>query len=281
MNLRRKCLFPIAASIMFVIACSRLETPAYWPANGAKFQDITWEIPVADSASVLIEKGGCWVLPQPPDGAHPGTVQIAHQKPAGKPFAGLPGRVDQEVVRGTGTAGREFYRFDQGRVLLLGYEGADSTSLLTVYHPPLVLFPGNLDLFDSTFVNESKPRIWNAAADTFRNDFTTRVRLSVKKRGKVMMDDTTAVQALLCRLSLSQDRTVGFGGTDLIVPDAVTMESMVLAARGVGPVLEWGIRSREKPESASGRTDPMPPGPDRIDRMELYIEATLHRVLND
>jgi hypothetical protein len=265
--------------VVFIMSCSSDKAPLFWPQNGSRFQDVTWEIPVADSASVLIEKGGCWILPLPPDGVHTKIANVSHQKPTRKPYAKQLGRIDQEVVRGMGTAGREFYRFDKKGILLLGTEGSDSTSLLTIYNPPLILFPGNLASLDSAFLNESKPRIWNAIADTFKQDFTTRIRLSVKKRGKLMLD-SSIVPAVLCKLSLSQDRTVGFGDKDLIVPDAVIMESNVLIAEGIGPVFEWGIRSREKSGSQFDKKAPMPPSPKRFERMELYIEATLHRVVH-
>jgi hypothetical protein len=104
--------------------------------------------------------------------------------------------------------------------------------------------------------------------------------VTLKKKGMVTLD-SSSVPAILCKLSFSQDRTVGFGGADLIVPDAVMMENNVLFAEGVGPVLEWGVRSREKPESPSTKKEPVAPGPERFERTELYMEVTLHQILHE
>ncbi len=267
-------LFPL---FIIVTGCSRHRSPSFWPPNGARFEDATWEIPLADSASVLPEVNGRWELTGPPDGIPPKIAIVSHQKPEKNPYKKLIGRIDQETFRADGPILHEFYRFDKPGVLLLGYEGADSTRLLTIFDPPLVMLPSDPAAFESEFISESKSKIWDAKADTFRQELTTRMRLTMLRKGAVWMD-TAARPAVLCKMSLSQDRTVGFGGTGLIVPDAVMLESRVLFAEGVGPVLEWGIRSREKMSTPAEGGIPPAPGPERPEALELWIEVTLHRM---
>jgi hypothetical protein len=260
------------------LGCPRRPSPSFWPQNGYRFEDMTWEVSLSDSSSILINKGGCWILPSLPDGNLLTLTSVTHQKSARKPYHRLLGRVDQEVSREAGPILREFYRFDGKGILLLGCEGADSASLLTIYTPPLVLFPNHPDLLDTTFLFESKPEIWNARTDTVRPDFTTRIRLTLKQKGTVLLH-SFQIPAILCKMSISQDRTVGFGGTDLIVPDAVMMENNVLLADGIGPVLEWGIRSRAAPGNPAPGKEHTPLGPGRTERTELYYEVTLHRTV--
>jgi hypothetical protein len=270
--------FSFIPLIILHIVCSRHQSPSFWPANGARFEDVTWEIPLADSASVLPEENGRWEISGPPDGIPPKIAIVSHRKPQGKPYKKLIGRIDQETFRADGPIPREFYRFGKPGVLLLGYEGADSTRLLTIFDPPLVMVPSDPGALDSEFTSESKSKVWDAKADTFRQELKTRLRLTMLRKGTVWMD-TTARSAVLCRMSLSQDRTVGFGGTGLIVPDAVMLESRVLFVEGVGPVLEWGVRSREKRQASVEAGIPPGPGPERPEALELWIEVTLHRMV--
>ncbi|UCE19788.1 MAG: hypothetical protein JSV84_05460 [Gemmatimonadota bacterium] len=269
-------------SILMVGACQQINPPLFWPESGTSIRNITWEIPVADSASVLRTQAGHWILPQPPDSAEPRITVTRHREPTVHPYGELLGRVDQEVVHESGVVIKEYYRFGKEGIMVLGYEARDPTNQLTVYEPPMMLFPRNMDNLDAPLVSEQIPKIWAADADSFRREQKMRIRLTPGKKGTVLLD-SVSVPALLCKMSLSADKTVPFGGTDLIVPEAFVMESKVLIAEGIGPVLEWGIRSREKeeenresslPEDISQREDA-----DRFQEREYYIEVALHRAI--
>ena len=144
----------------------------------------------------------------------------------------------------------------------------------------MMLIPSNLPPMDSTFVHEQVPRIWDATTENFREDQKTRIRLVRYQQGNVSLD-SVAVPAFHCKMSLSRDETVAFGETDLIVPDAFMMESQMLIAEGIGPVLEWGIRARIKPTTGAEPYASIPEmgGPDMTEEREYYIEVTLHQVL--
>ena len=270
--------FLLFALFILLAACMRHQSHSYWPRNGARFEDVTWEVPLADSASVLSEASGQWDLPKPPNGIPLKIAIVLHQKPENASYKNLIGRIDQETFRADGPILHEFYRFGKTGVLLLGYEGSDSTKLLTIFDPPLVMVPPDPATLGSEFISESKSKVWDAKADTFRQELTTRMRLTALRKGTVWMD-TMARSAFLCRMSLSQDRTIGFGGTGLIVPDAVMLESQVLFVEGFGPVLEWGIRSRQKIAAQAEGMTPPGPGPERLDSPEFCVEVTLHRMV--
>ena len=266
-----------------ITGCQRSLESAYWPEHPSVFQDTQWTIQLEDSAAVLLEENETWNLPIPPKESSEQS-RVQHQESKGKPYFGWLGRVDQEVIRNRGPILREYYRFGRNGILFLGGESSDSTRLLTFYQPPLLLLPNDLDRLDTTLTHETVPRVWNALTDTFQEEPRIRIRLSPKKTGQVRIDDTL-VPAVLCRMVISQDGTVGFGGTDLIVPDAVMMESHVLFARGIGPVLEWGIRSRqsESQDKEPGREDNgMTPEESLLhEQREFYIEVTRHDIVQD
>jgi hypothetical protein len=260
---------------LFIFSCSH-KPPIFWPQNGYSFLDTQWTVSLEDSASVLRLNGGVWILPQPPLGVTTRTTLTRHVHPLKERYRRWLGRADQESVRDEGSILREFYQFERGGVFLLGYESRDSTRLLTVYNPPLLLVPNNIDRLDTTVVLETVSRVWNVIADTFKTEPKTRIRLILEKRGSVRLDSAT-VPAVLCRMAISQDGAIGFGGKDLIVPDAVMVENRVLFAQGIGPVLEWGVRSA-MPEPDAMRGHSSIREPDRMDdKPSLYIEVVLHK----
>lgn len=266
-----------------LIGCQQGLELVYWPEHPSQFQDTQWTIQMEDSSHVLQEKDGEWILPNPPENASQISL-VWHQESKGKPYFKYLGRVDQEVIRDRGPILKEYYRFDRNGVLFLGGESSDSTRLLTLYQPPLLLLPNELDQLDTTEIHEAIPRVWDAMADTFQEEPKIRIRLTKKKRGQVRIDDSL-VPALLCKMAISQDGTVGFGGTDLIVPDAVMMESYILLVKRIGPVLEWGIRSRQsesQDKKSNQEHDTLIPEESFLhEQREFYIEVTRHDLIKE
>jgi len=256
--------------IVIFICCSQTADFSYWPANGLCLQDITWEVALSDSANVLTQKDGCWVLPDPPKDASP--VSVCHKFPEKHVLPELFNQTDQVVRRETGGI-IEYYCFQNSDVSLLGFETPDSTRLYTVYDPPLVVFKPFGNESSGIYLTETRPLIYNAVKDSFQTDYPTRLKIIRIRAGFVMMD-SVKTPALLYRLIMSSDRTVGFAGTDLILPDAVTMESRILFAESMGPVLEWGIRSRSVQPDPSSE---IIPGLDEMSMpQDVFIEVTRH-----
>ncbi|MBN1996076.1 hypothetical protein JW935_00905 [candidate division KSB1 bacterium] len=231
---------------------------------------------MADSSKILQEKDGHWILPSPPDSVLQKSSITRHQKFTGRAHESFAGIVNQIVLHDSGFLKKEFYNFRNRDVLLLGTESRDSTYLFTIYEPPLVMLPRDVANLDSTFFCETNPKVWDATVDSIRHQQKTRLRLRVQEKGKIKMD-SKAVPALLLKMTLSMDRAVGFGGTDLIVPDAIMMQSYVLFAETLGPVLEWGMLSREKSKITADETGLEIEDRPKLRAREYYIEVTLHR----
>ena len=236
----RQILFLLFTCCLFFYCGDKV--PNYWPANGSSVRNISWYVPLADSSALLHHENNIWTLPRPLNSNQPETTFTHHIKPQKRYLFDAFDKFDQIVTHHSGRIQHEYYRFRRNGVFLLGYSGADSSKLYTIYEPPLLILPDQLNFIDSTLTSETVPKIRDAAADSFRTDHTTRLRLTVKQRGQLKIG-TTLVPAVLVKMSLSRDATVGFGDQNLIVPDAVMVQSYVLVAPKIGPVLEWEIQT--------------------------------------
>ena len=260
--------------ILFLFAGCSHEPPKYWPANGTIFRNIYWEIPIADSSAVLLKQAGQWILPEPLPREIGKTELSRHRNPKMKRYKTQLGRVDQEVVRGLSSSDVEFYRFDKGAVLLLGHTIRDTLKPLVVYDPPLVLLPSNIENLTSLYKTEAVTKTWNNDLNHFEKGQKIRIKIELKESGTRMID-LENLHALLCDMTISSDRAVALGETNLVVPDAMQMKSSMLIVETFGPVMEWGIRSRRKrPQDHEHAREHI--NREMNEKIELYIEATLH-----
>ncbi|MCJ7812305.1 hypothetical protein MUP95_03165 [bacterium] len=273
-------LFVLMWSIFSLLlnGCSR-ENPTYWPVSGTIFQNITWEIPIADSLQILVKQDDHWILPEPPKDIPAETTLTTHRIPELKRYSKQLGRVDQEVVNNNLPLQVEFYRFEKGSVQFLGYMNSDTINPLIVYDPPLIIFPSIMGTLPFSHESEGKTRTWNLETKSFTEEYQNRIRLELKESGLLLVDSTEVI-GLLCEMTLSSDRTVGFGEVDLIVPDAVMLQCKIVIIEGFGPVLEWGYRSRDVEFSDNEQNVNNEEGIDRElgipEEREFYIEVTFH-----
>jgi hypothetical protein len=256
--------FTFFISCLVLTSCNR-GVPLYWHSNGTIIKDIVWEIPIADSATVLKTDGTLWKLPQPPDSTTPQITYTTYRTPRFLSYMKFIGRIDQEVVHSNDTNTIEFYRFENGDVLLLGFVTPDTLKPLTIFEPPLVIIPSNLKELEKKFASSGTMKTWNR--NKFDDGFKSTYSITKKSAGRFLTEVGTERSVVLCENTFSRDVTMQYGQTNLIVPDAVTLTSNSVLDEEKGVLLEWGIRSRNvetKPDKI----------PDR-DR-ELYIEITLH-----
>ncbi len=273
---RKICLWLLFA--LLLSGCGR-DLPRYWPVNGTTVRNIKWEIPVSDSLNVLVKQDGKWLLPKPSQGISTEVTTANYRMTEKQGYPKSMGRVDQEVVNSNPAVQTQYYRFHKRSVLLLGHATPDTVKPLILFDPPLVIFPSQMGPVSVLHESEGKTKHWNKVKNLFEEGHQNRIRLKVKESNTLIMD-STEVQALLCEMMLSSDRTVAFGETDLIVPDAVQLTGKMLIVEGIGPVLEWGIRSRVQaspdPEELLNKGEAVRREPDEFEKRVFYIEVTLH-----
>ncbi len=221
-----------------------------------------------------MKQDGYWILPVPGEGVSVKITESLHRKPEMCQFTKQIGRVDQEVVHDRDLNKIEFYRFKKGKVLLLGMTSSDKVKPFTMFDPPLEIWPGNEMFKYKKCMSDGVTQVWDGLKKEFSSEQKTRITFVLKEQGMVNLEKEY-IQAVLYEMSISQDKTVGFGGTDLIVPDAVSMQSSILMVEGIGPVLEWGIRTKTKDEIKIQQ-----PNKRMSEPQELYIEITFHHSMN-
>jgi hypothetical protein len=256
--------FPFIICLL-LIGCIK-NVPLYWHSNGTIIKDITWEIPVADSSTIFKMDAALWRLPQPPDSITPLITYTTYRTPRLLSYTKLLGRIDQEVVHSNDTDNIEFYRFENGNVLLLGFATPDTMKPLTVFDPPLIIIPFDLKVIEKSFSSSGTMKTWDG--NKYNDGYKSTYSITKKGSGRFLTEAGKERNAILCENTFSRDVTMQYGQTNLIVPDAMALTSNSILDEEKGTVLEWGIRSRNveaKPEKI----------PDR-DR-ELYIEITLHQ----
>ncbi len=272
----KRCI-PFILKSSFVLAllflsCSQ-KAPRYWPENGAVFEDKSWEIPVADSLKVLVKEEGHWILPELSRMVSVHSVESAHRKPELKRFQAQLGRVSQEIVYDRSDVGVEFYRFQKGRVFLLGVTNPDTMKPLTVFDPPLEVWSSDVSVQPGWHAGQGTARVWNASNNEFLEEENTRIVRVYRERGNVRLGSRDH-KAVLCDMIVTQVKNIPSGEIPPDSSNEVATRYKVLMVEGIGPVLEWGIRVRmkenadvEKPAGIPSKTEP---------EMELYIEVTVH-----
>lgn len=250
---------------LFASGCSR-NVPSYWHPDGTIIKDITWEVPIADSSTVLITEGNLWKLPQPPDSIIPQITYTTYRTPQLLGYTKLLGRIDQEVVHGNDTSNIEFYRFENGAVLFLGFATPDTLQPLTMFDPPLIIVPAVLKDSGQSCTSTGTMKTWSR--NKYDNGYKTSYTIIKKGTGRFIAEDGKERDGIFCENKISRNATIQYGQTNLIVPDAITLSNNSILSKEKGIVLEWGIRSRKVETSAN-----IIPDRDR----ELYIEITLHR----
>jgi len=256
----------IVFSIIFIISSCIPESPSHWPSNNTNLQNVTWEIPLSDSAKVLKVVDRCWILPEPEDSDRVKTTTSIYRSPLINEYDEHLGYVDQEVIQSSTPKQKQYYRFMDGAVYFIGYTSSDSSKALTFFNPPLMLLPDNFEKIPFEYKSVGSLRYLNKISGKIESGQKNRVAFKIREKGCVTLD-SGQINAWFCEMSLSSDRTVGFGETDLIVPDAILIRSNLIITEGKGTVLEWGIRSRNI--EMNSQAHPMP-------GRELYIEITRH-----
>ena len=231
----------ILFSVYFFSNCSIDEINNNWPSNGTVIKNIKWELPLADTQNVLIKSGDLWNLPSAPDNNRQEITYTTYRSPI-LDYNKILGKTDQEAVHSNDTNIVEFYRFENGDVFLLGYTNPGASRILTVIDPPLLVMPKDLNNLEKEIISSGTAKKWNG--ESFEKGYKTTFKISKKDRGKVDLGNNKIQNSVLCEITISQDAGLPYGETNLILSDALTIQSNALIAEDTGTILEWGIRTR-------------------------------------
>jgi len=268
-----------------LLCCSDYSQPTHWPVNGTVIQKIKWQLPLEDSLNVLQKDGYRWMLPEPSDRIEKQTQTSSFRAPELTQYSEYLGRVDQEAVHSNQPNSVEFYRFEGNDVLFLGFTTPDTTKPLVMFDPPLVVMPGNLFDLKKDYVSTTTMKKF----DKTRNEFIQgdKTKLTIRKLDSGFIDDKNTL-AYLFEIKITSDKTIQFGESGLLVPEAVLLKSKILISEE-GSLFEWQVKSRpagrsisegglarseEQVKMENEKPEEMPGKNDRMEEVDFYLELT-------
>jgi len=125
--------------------------------------------------------------------------------------------------------------------------------------------PKNILNLEKDVVSTGMSKKWNKKS--FDEGFKTTFKISKKESGSFIAEGDKKQKGILCEMRMTQDASIPFGETNLILPEAITLKSKVLIAKDMGTILEWSIQSRKM--EIDNEESPVP-------ETEIYMEIARH-----
>ena len=263
--------------MLFITGCTKTKSSAWWPASGCQVRQIRWKTEVGDTLTLPPHgTDGIWSLPNPPESQGNGQTIAKTSYFAGVGKSSIMGHVDQVAGHHNSSIVQEYIKFENGNVMLAGIKSADSSRLYTVFDPPLMLLPANIQELDSILTCETIPVYQNALTGMRNNGPRMYMAFEKLESGRVKYKNKL-LDAVICKLEISQDQQVSFEDKKLTIPKTVVQSNQMLIARGVGTLLEWGIRNTPV---KGNQTDRPSKQHDKSPRFDTKLEIILYEHTN-
>ncbi len=254
--------------IILTISCS--DKPVKWVANGITIEATKYRLEISDTSTslsnhtskILVKTGDSFALLSPHDSLLVNKFTINYSNLDSKANLYFRTKANQQVKNTLNSKVTEYYQFDDGNVLLLGYSSGDSLKPYTIFEPPLIISPKEIsEKIKSSGVMKTFIKENNAFDEGFKTNLT------IKEISQIKLSDKAKAYTLR-ELTLSRDATVSYGENNLIMPEAIMFKTKLLVNQNGYPIAEWSIKT-EKAET----TEPTENEPKR----ELYIEFTKYK----
>jgi hypothetical protein len=244
------------------ISCSGGNKPAFWPKTPSALISVTYEMKLADSLKLLVQEGDHFNLPKVADIVASRRDTIFYNIPPKDINRYFPGiKIRTAKTYSSNHSVNELYIFDKGAVKLAGYTTGDSLMPVTAFSNPLVIFPSPGVTIDSTIAEKKN---WVTQDKAFREDVKTRTIVRLVKSGELLISGVRE-DFILYQLTLTSDAKVAFGKNQLIVPDAIYMQSYMVVGKTKGLLCEWSIKNSPVQNRPHHESDPQ-------QEMKSYIE---------
>jgi hypothetical protein len=224
-----------------LLSCNLDPKPELWPANPTCVEAVTYELNLADTSKIFTREGVQNIIMNVSDSLitkHDTIFYNTPEKGISKFFPGLKIRTTKTYKSNPSI--KEYYLFDKGAVKLAGYATGDSVKPVTAFTKPLVIFPKQGVVTDSTIAMKQN---WISRENAFKEDTKTRTVVKLVKTGTLIIKGQKE-EFLQYELTLTSDAKVGFGGQELIVPDAIYMQSHMVIGKTKGLLCEWSIKTK-------------------------------------
>ena len=262
-RVRKTANYFLLIGLMLLLVNCRSNIPKTYP-DGTILENTTWKVPLKDSVNILSIKNGIWELPEIEETDDYKKKYTYFRNPQINKYKELLGKIDQEEVSSSDTNVVLFYRIDNNGRSLVGYSNPDTTKPLTIFDPPVIIQPAE---YNEPIVSSSLMKTWNG--NKLDQGLKTTVSITPKEKGSYIDESGQTKKLNLYILTITHDEIIQYGDNNLIVPDAFSLSSNILAEDNGKFLLEWGIRS-----ARTNKTEEYESTPD-----SLYIEITNYKLL--
>ncbi len=238
-----------------VYACS--DNTKIWVPNGITLQGVKYKLAVSDSSEILQESGDLFSLISPADSLVMEKFRITYSPVSFKANEYFSQYANQEVTTSANPNITEYYRTSDKNVFFVGYSSNDSSKGFTVFEPPLIIASSNKN--EET---ESSGIMKTFDSQTGQFETGNKTVIIIKKDCdlKIINIEGKIISCALKKITIKQDRRISYGSDNLIVPEAVVIESQSLIDNEGLPIAEWSIKKE----------------PDNNSHNNFYIELTIY-----
>lgn len=240
--------------------------PVKWVANGTIIEATKYRLEISDSSKILVENEEGFTLLVPHDSLLLNKFTISYSNLDSNTKLYFRTKANQQVKNTLNPKVTEYYKFDKGNVLFLGYSTSDTLKPYTVFEPALVISPREIN----------KKMKSSGVMKTFileKNAFDEGVKatLKTKELKEVKLKDNSNNNIKVCNfreMVLSRDATVSYGKNNLIVPEAIMFKTKLLVDQNGYPIAEWSIKTDKNKNIEQKKNEP---------KRELCIEFTKYK----
>ena len=168
----------------------------------------------------------------------------------------------------------EYYRFDNGNVLFLGYATSNTLKPYTIFEPALIISPASINKGTKS---SGAMKTFFAQNNSFDKGFNTNLRIIELKQIKLKDISNSHKICNLRELILTRDATVSYGENNLIMPEAIMFKNKLLIDTNGLPIAEWSIKA-EKIENNNNELEEPGIENQNTKSNKLYIEFTKYEI---
>jgi hypothetical protein len=249
-----------------ILSCN--EKPSSWPKDGTTLEAVYYELPLSDTSNILIQVGQTYRLTQFGDSLVKKRDTIRYTACSNKNLPSYPlSHIDMVKTYSLNASLKEYYQKEHGSLRLVGYSAGDSLVPFTAFTSPLVIIPPTGLVADST---KAVKQSWDSKEKKFKTETNTTTRVTLLKTLTLMLDGQPEEVALY-QLTLTSDALVAYGNRQLLVSNAIVIQSKMLLGKTRGLLGEWSIKTRQ-PESTGNN-------PEENAKPASYLEIIVYKAI--
>lgn len=237
---KRENMYKFFIIILLILFFSCSDKPVKWVANGTTLQATKYRLEISDSSKILIENDNAFSLLLPHDSLITNKFTISYSVVDTKTNKYFKIKAHQQVKNTLNPKVTEYYQFDNGNVLLLGYATRDKLKPYTIFEPALIISPASIN--EGT-KSSGVMKTFIAENNSFDEGFNTNLKIKELKQIKLKVIPNRLKICNLQELILTRDATVSYGENNLIMSEAIMFKSKLLIDTKGLPIAEWSIKA--------------------------------------